>query len=82
MRLGPSVQEIPCLPISTKIQDVDSEILFARQLGLLMMDSLQSSDIQALIIKDLNKNDIKGYINTGIIVSKHFTKRNMESTIK
>ena len=57
-----------------KIQDVDSEILFARQLGLLMMDSLQSSDIQALIIKDLNKNDIKGYINTGIIVSKHLQR--------
>lgn len=57
-----------------KIQDVDSEILFARQLGVLMMDSLQSSDIQALIIKDLNKNDIKGYINTGIIVSKHLQR--------
>ena len=53
---------------------MDSEILFARQLGLLMMDSLQSSDIQALIIKDLNKNDIKGYINTGIIVSKHLQR--------
>ena len=57
-----------------KIQGIDTEILFARQLGLLMMDSLQSCDIQDLIINSLNKNEIKGYINTGIIVSKHLQK--------
>ena len=49
---------------------MDTEILFTRQFGLLMMDSLQSADIQNLITKSLNKNDIKGYINIGLIVSK------------
>lgn len=57
-----------------KIQDIDTEIFLARQLGLLMMDSLQSTDIQNLIIKNLNKNDIKGYVNTAIIVSKHLQR--------
>ena len=57
-----------------KIQDMDTEILFTRQFGLLMMDSLQSADIQNLITKSLNKNDIKGYINIGLIVSKHLQR--------
>lgn len=57
-----------------KIQDMDTEIFFARQLGLLMMDSLQSTDIQNLIVENLDKNGIKGYINTGIIVSKHLQR--------
>lgn len=45
-----------------QVQDIDTEIFFARQLGLLMMDSLQSTDIQNLIINSLSKNKIKGYI--------------------
>ncbi len=53
---------------------MDTEILFTRQFGLLMMDSLQSADIQNLITKSLNKNDIKGYINIGLIVSKHLQR--------
>ena len=57
-----------------KIQDMDTEIFFARQLGLLMMDSLQSTDIQNLIVENLDKNGIKGYINAGIIVSKHLQR--------
>lgn len=57
-----------------QVQDIDTEIFFARQLGLLMMDSLQSTDIQNLIINSLSKNKIKGYINVGIITSKHLQR--------
>ena len=53
---------------------MDTEIFFARQKGLLMMYSLQSTDIHNLIVKNLNIYDIKGYVNTAIIVSKHLQK--------